>query len=43
MLFRSGMEPDDKGRQVIYAEATQSETFKYAIDLRSMTHKYIWE
>lgn len=32
-----GMEPDDKGRQVIYAEAPQSETFKYAIDLRSLT------
>ena len=32
-----GMEPDDKCRQVIYAEAPQSETFKYAIDLRSMT------
>lgn len=32
-----GMEPDDKGRQIIYAEAPQSETFKYAIDLRSMT------
>ena len=32
-----GMEPDAKGRQVIYAEAPQSETFKYAIDLRSMT------
>ena len=32
-----GMEPDSKGRQVIYAEAPQSETFKYAIDLRSMT------
>ena len=32
-----GIEPDDKGRQVIYAEAPQSETFKYAIDLRSMT------
>ncbi|WP_018590455.1 elongation factor G [Terrisporobacter glycolicus] len=32
-----GMEPDEKGRQVIYAEAPQSETFKYAIDLRSMT------
>ena len=32
-----GMEPDDKGRQVIFAEAPQSETFKYAIDLRSMT------
>lgn len=32
-----GVEPDDKGRQVIYAEAPQSETFKYAIDLRSMT------
>lgn len=32
-----GMEPDDKGKQVIYAQAPQSETFKYAIDLRSMT------
>ena len=32
-----GMEPDDKGKQVIYAEAPQSETFKYAIDLRAMT------
>ena len=32
-----GIEPDNKGRQVIYAEAPQSETFKYAIDLRSMT------
>ena len=32
-----GMEPDGKGRQVIFAEAPQSETFKYAIDLRSMT------
>ena len=32
-----GMEPDNKGRQVIFAEAPQSETFKYAIDLRSMT------
>lgn len=32
-----GMEPDDKGRQVIYAQAPQSETFKYAIDLRSLT------
>ena len=32
-----GMELDDKGRQVIYAQAPQSETFKYAIDLRSMT------
>lgn len=32
-----GMELDNKGRQVIYAEAPQSETFKYAIDLRSMT------
>ena len=32
-----GMEPNDKGKQVIYAEAPQSETFKYAIDLRSMT------
>lgn len=32
-----GMEPDNKGRQIIYAQAPQSETFKYAIDLRSMT------
>ena len=32
-----GMEPDDKGKQFIYAEAPQAETFKYAIDLRSMT------
>ena len=32
-----GMEPDNKGKQIIYAEAPQSETFKYAIDLRSMT------
>lgn len=32
-----GVEPDDKGKQVIYAQAPQSETFKYAIDLRSMT------
>ena len=32
-----GMEPDNKGRQVIFAEAPQSETFKCAIDLRSMT------
>ena len=32
-----GMEPDDRGKQIIYAEAPQAETFKYAIDLRSMT------
>lgn len=32
-----GVEPDDKGKQLIYAQAPQSETFKYAIDLRSMT------
>ena len=32
-----GMEPNDRGKQVIFAEAPQSETFKYAIDLRSMT------
>lgn len=32
-----GMEPDNKGKKIIYAEAHQSETFKYAIDLRSMT------
>ncbi|MEG2020088.1 MAG: elongation factor G, partial [Synergistaceae bacterium] len=32
-----GMEHDDRGKQVIYAQAPQAETFKYAIDLRSMT------
>ena len=32
-----GMEPDNKGKQIIFAEAPQSETFKYAIDLRAMT------
>ena len=32
-----GMEPDNRGKQIIYAEAPQAETFKYAIDLRSMT------
>lgn len=32
-----GMEPTDNGKQVIYANAPQAETFKYAIDLRSMT------
>ncbi|HSQ90397.1 elongation factor G [Romboutsia sp.] len=32
-----GMEPDDKGKQVIYAQAPQAETFRYAIDLRAMT------
>ena len=32
-----GMEPLGKGKQVIYAQAPQAETFKYAIDLRSMT------
>ena len=32
-----GMEPQDNGKQVIFAEAPQAETFKYAIDLRSMT------
>ncbi|MGL5694735.1 MAG: elongation factor G [Peptostreptococcaceae bacterium] len=32
-----GMEPDNRGKQVIFAEAPQAETFKYAIDLRSMT------
>lgn len=32
-----GMEPDGKGKQVIMALAPQAETFKYAIDLRSMT------
>lgn len=32
-----GMEPQPKGNQLIIAEAPQSEMFKYAIDLRSMT------
>lgn len=32
-----GMEPAPRGRQLIYAEAPQGETFRYAIDLRSMT------
>lgn len=32
-----GMEPTSKGKQVIYAQAPQAETFKYAIDLRAMT------
>lgn len=32
-----GMEPNEKGKQVIYANAPQAETFKYAIDLRAMT------
>lgn len=32
-----GMEPTDNGKQVIYANAPQAETFKYAIDLRAMT------
>lgn len=32
-----GMESDDRGKQVIYAQAPQAETFRYAIDLRSMT------
>jgi len=32
-----GMEPDDKGKQVIHAQAPQAETFRYAIDLRAMT------
>ena len=31
-----GMEPTDNGKQVIYANAPQAETFKYAIDLRAM-------
>ena len=31
------MEPTDNGKQVIYAQAPQAETFKYAIDLRAMT------
>ncbi|MGL4911697.1 MAG: elongation factor G [Romboutsia sp.] len=32
-----GMEPDNNGKQIIYAYAPQAETFKYAIDLRAMT------
>lgn len=32
-----GMEPTDNGKQIIYAQAPQAETFKYAIDLRAMT------
>ncbi len=32
-----GMEPAPRGKQIIYAEAPQGETFRYAIDLRSMT------
>lgn len=32
-----GMEPTSRGKQLIFAEAPQGETFKYAIDLRSMT------
>ena len=32
-----GMEPFENGKQVIYAQAPQAETFKYAIDLRAMT------
>lgn len=32
-----GMEPQPKGMQLVIAEVPQSEMFKYAIDLRSMT------
>ncbi|MCG4564380.1 elongation factor G [Anaerosalibacter bizertensis] len=32
-----GMDPQEDGMQLIMAEAPQSEMFKYAIDLRSMT------
>lgn len=32
-----GMEPQPKGTQLVVAEAPQSEMFKYATDLRSMT------
>lgn len=32
-----GMEPASSGKQMILAEAPQAETFRYAIDLRSMT------
>ncbi len=33
-----GMEPRGNGLQAVIAEAPQAEMFKYAIDLRSMTH-----
>lgn len=32
-----GIEPTENGKQIIYAQAPQAETFKYAIDLRAMT------
>ena len=32
-----GIEPFENGKQLIYAQAPQAETFKYAIDLRAMT------
>ena len=32
-----GMEPAENNKQVIYAKAPQSETFRYAIDLKAMT------
>lgn len=32
-----GIEVGNRGKQIIYAQAPQAETFKYAIDLRSMT------
>lgn len=32
-----GMESNENGKQIIYANAPQAETFKYAIDLRAMT------
>jgi elongation factor G len=32
-----GMEPSSRGKQIIYAQAPQADTFKYAIHLRSMT------
>lgn len=32
-----GIELGSRGKQIIYAQAPQAETFKYAIDLRSMT------
>lgn len=33
----NGMEPQSNGKQLVTAEVPQSEMFKYAIDLRSMT------